>query len=210
MIWRITIRKEVKTVPTNFFYQISFDIGQCDEVILSNEADRAEKLVKLLVGVYSKHIDQIHSGLTLKNSDEGSRDYFSDLKVLKAKLEILKTQVENNLYKPQGQNQSGFVINNSAVNKSSNNYAASKDANIAAYLENLRQEIRDNEFLSSDETNEILDRIDEIEQIAGDPETKKEKWLKLRQMMGWISTKGPDVGLKLMRLILVVFEEKKG
>ncbi|MCR4435531.1 MAG: hypothetical protein QHH06_02795 [Clostridiales bacterium] len=197
-------------MPTNFFYQISFDIGQCDEVILSNEADRAEKLVKLLVGVYSKHIDQIHSGLTLKNSDEGSRDYFSDLKVLKAKLEILKTQVENNLYKPQGQNQSGFVINNSAVNKSSNNYAASKDANIAAYLENLRQEIRDNEFLSSDETNEILDRIDEIEQIAGDPETKKEKWLKLRQMMGWISTKGPDVGLKLMRLILVVFEEKKG
>lgn len=64
----------------------------------------------------------------------------------------------------------------------------------------VRQQILALEKLTSREKDEIIDKIDAIEEICVKTESKKEKWNQLRPFVVWISGKELEVAMRILPL----------
>ena len=58
--------------------------------------------------------------------------------------------------------------------------------------------------LSEEETNQTLQKVDEIKAIVELKESKKSKWQKIKPILTWIADKSVDVGIALLPLILKI------
>ncbi len=58
--------------------------------------------------------------------------------------------------------------------------------------------------LSSTEKEEIIQKLEEIEEICNLPITRKRQWDKLRQYVVWLSGKDVKVAMKLLPLFLKI------
>lgn len=56
--------------------------------------------------------------------------------------------------------------------------------------------------LTEDDTQIIINKIDELEQISKENTTKKKKWEKVKPILSFALDKGADVGIMIMGLIL--------
>lgn len=88
-----------------------------------------------------------------------------------------------------------------SVNVYNNNYNSNSIA-ISINYEQVKQKIDDMTALSSQETDEIKARIDEIKAIIESKDNKKSKWSKLNNIIKWIADKSVDVGIALLPLLL--------
>ncbi|WP_298842555.1 hypothetical protein [Clostridium sp.] len=58
--------------------------------------------------------------------------------------------------------------------------------------------------LSELEIEEILHKINDIEQIIQSTERKSKKWENAKEIIKWIADKGVDVGIALLPLLLKI------
>ena len=58
--------------------------------------------------------------------------------------------------------------------------------------------------LSTAETEEILQKIDELQTIIHSGDSKKSKWAKIKPFLTWLADKSVDVGITLLPLILKI------
>ena len=162
-----------------------------------------------IIHVYENYIKNIHNGVTSYETYSNT-DHLKDINLLKRKLEVFLAHIKDGSYKESAP-KPGIVVNNNSINNNKNDVSNSNQIqlNFELMFNQLREEILNNPYLPQEETDEIVEKIDEIEDIAESNISKKEKWTKLRGYLGWLGTKGLDIGLKLLPIILEVLKNSQ-
>lgn len=192
----------------NLKRQIRIDITKCDEAIQSNNSKVAEELTEEIIHTYGNHINNIHAGVTLYSYSD--INHIKDIRILKKKLEILVAEIMDGTFKPST-SKSNIILNNSSVNNNQNDNQNSLYVNVDLDIlfKQAREDIINNDGLTDEDTNEIINRINDIEEIAYSDVSRKEKWSKLRGCISWLGTKGVDIGLKLLPIIIAILKNTK-
>ncbi|GAA0866628.1 hypothetical protein [Paraclostridium tenue] len=206
------------------------DIKRIDEKLNSTcyHFYEAENLQKELVAKYRGDIDHIEKDLDYEdiafdmygNRFETPADYRSNLNNIKAKLEwhLAKLRDEKKQPKEQPVPNVSFVTNNNNHNHSdnhssntnsnnlSNNNNNSNTVDVKLLFEEARNVIEDDISLGEEELQEILAKINELEQLNNSDEKPREKWEKAKGAMTWLFTKGPKVATTILPLITEVIK----
>lgn len=188
---------------TNFSKMVDEDIDKCDTFINSTKnTQEFRDFFSELVCKYNSYITGFSTGLY---GYSGQRDYYDfsypdrgelqdNIKAIKFKLIAFK----NNNYKNCQDTNSNQNIN------IANNLTATQTQNINITFEGVKKLIEEMSGLSEEETNQTLQRVDEIKAIVELKESKKSKWQKIKPILTWIADKSVDVGIALLPLILKI------
>lgn len=197
------------------------DIKKIDEKLNSTfHFYEAENLQKELVAKYRGDIDHIEKDLDYGYVDfSGSGgdilpDYKSNLNNIKAKLEWHLAKIRDEKKQPREQQVSPFniVTNNNNHNHSDNNSSNNNNlsntntVDVKLLFEDARNKIEDDISLGEEELQEILAKINELEQLNNSDEKPREKWEKSKGVMSWLFTKGPKVATTILPLITEVIK----
>lgn len=82
------------------------------------------------------------------------------------------------------------------------NVTVNNTLNVNVTFEQVRSQIEDMSSLTGEQTQEILNKITEIENALSDNCSKKSKWEKVKPILVWLADKSFDVGMALLPLIL--------
>lgn len=199
---------------------ISKDIERIIDIIStnSNNDEVTRTLQKELVAKYRNEIANIDKdldrGVIALNGGAGrSPNYVLNLNNIKAKLEILLAKLRYERSRPK--EQSAPLVNvtntNSSDNHSNNNNNLSNTNNntvdVKLLFEDARKNIENDTSLSDTEVEEILNRINELEEVHNSEESPRSKWSKSKQVMSWLLEKGPKIASTLLPLIAEVIKQ---
>lgn len=122
-----------------------------------------------------------------------------NLTMMKAKLESFalglngyKTPVDP-IPSPAQQAHSGITVN---VNNTNTN-----TIELSISFEQAREKIEDMTALNREQTDEILEKINELEAIANEKSSKKSKWEKIKPILAFAIDKGVDVAVAIITLV---------
>ena len=90
----------------------------------------------------------------------------------------------------------------SIVNQVTNNNENRIDVDIS--FNSVREKVKGMSALPEAEINEILRKIDEIEDIVHSSDRRAKKWENAKNIIKWIADKGVDVGITLLPLLLQI------
>lgn len=108
---------------------------------------------------------------------------------------------------------SAFAMNLNALNKeennmifqpiinNNNNNSNVNQLNIQINFEDLRDSFKQAPNISSEEKQEILEKINELETIYNSRTTKSNKWEKITKILKWLGDKSIDVGIAFLPII---------
>ena len=74
--------------------------------------------------------------------------------------------------------------------------------NISISFAEARQKIENMAGLTDGDTEEIQEKIDELEVISKEGISKKKKWEKIKPILAFVLDKGADVAITIMGLVL--------
>ena len=78
------------------------------------------------------------------------------------------------------------------------------EININITFEQAREKVQEMTSLTDEQTQEILDKITEIEAAFKENSSKKSKWEKVKPILVWLADKSFDVGMTLLPLLLKI------
>lgn len=93
------------------------------------------------------------------------------------------------------------IINNTNNNNNNN------QLNIQINFNQIRKKFEIDDNYSTDEKNEIIDKINELEKIYISTELKTKKWEKVKSILGWLLDKGIDIGIAFLPVIYQMFQQ---
>lgn len=76
--------------------------------------------------------------------------------------------------------------------------------NLNVTFEQVRSQIEDMTSLTDEQTEEILNKISEIEATVNSIGTKKSKWEKIKPILTWLADKSFDVAMTILPLLLKI------
>ena len=182
-------------MSAEFVAMISEDIHRIEnsEALSSNERYR---LHRELDGRYQACIRDWHKGLWGASYDGKTFKYGSissspaavqeNLSMMKAKLDTYKFQMN--------------AIEISDTPSTQINVTTNLNVNIS--FEETRRKIEDMTALSQEQTDEIIEKIDELENIAKEDISRKKKWEKVKPILSFALDKGADIATAIMALVL--------
>lgn len=185
---------------SKFKIMVQNDIDLCDEYIEKGFATREE--VSILVGKYMMYNKNFSDGIINYVGIAGTEtNEIKNIKIIKGKLEYLlntrDTQNTNNTRnKPE--------INISTINNNSNNNSNNIELNMN--INNVRDKIKENTYISNDEKNELLLKLDEIKKLQESNDTRTKKWQKAKEIFEFILNKGVDIAIMYIPQILKAIE----
>ncbi len=86
----------------------------------------------------------------------------------------------------------------------STNVTVNTNVSISVTFEQVRERIENMTSLTNEQTQEILDKINEIEKVVNSTEKRKTKWEKIKPVLVWLADKSCDVGIALLPLLLKI------
>ena len=188
---------------TDFTRMVDEDIKKCDDILNGSFDEKKWKELHVeLTAKYSAHISNIGSDMygyfaqgnffDMDAMDEDSLHH--NLFVLKNKLIAFKNFGYKNRKSISGEK--GINIQNTL--------SATQTITVNISFEEVKKQIENMTGLSESETNETLQKIDEIKAIVELREPKKSKWQKIKPILVWLADKSVDVGIALLPLILKI------
>ncbi|MEG0692438.1 MAG: hypothetical protein RR444_05085 [Oscillospiraceae bacterium] len=194
-----------KKQEKGLMFVIESDLIKLDELFVNDIIQTCDdEILRCIYGEltvrYDPYITEFGCGLF--GYDEKQRVYTNDLnkdsiidnlKKIKIKLEIVK-----NVGLPKSIKQQQNLMDNT-VNVNNSN-TTSVEINIT--FNDAKNNIENMSALSPTETDEILAKIDELERIVISNENKSKKWATASAFVNWISTKGVDVAMTILPLLL--------
>lgn len=184
-------------MPKEFYDIVCGDIKRIEESTALSEQERF-RLHRELDGKYQACIKDWRIGMWGTDKDsvtiyygtlENSPDSVSDnLHMMKAKLEAFKFQM-NAVSLPE--------LPATQVNVTTN-------VSISVTFEQVRSQVEEMSSLTDEQTQEILEKINEIEEAVKSTGNKKTKWEKVKPVLKWLADKSCDVGIALLPLILKI------
>lgn len=185
-----------------FIAMIENDIKRIDEVINSTPEDRWN-LFRELDGRYQACIKYWYQGMRETNR-EGTVLYYNILMhkdiEIKDNLKLAKSKLES------------FVFGVNAASSSSSptqqiNITNNNGIYVNVTFEEVRSKVEDMTALSEDETKELLDRINKLEEIINSKDNKKIKWKNVAPILKWLANKSFEVAMMVLPLILKLQEQ---
>lgn len=182
-------------MPKEFYDMVCSDIKRIEESDRMSSEERF-KLHRELDGRYQACVKDWYRGLWSSDRDatiisynklrDSAKSVQENLAMMKAKLETYKYQMNAvSLPEPTTTN---ITVNNAV--------------NISLSFEEAKQKIEDMTALNREQTDEILEKIDELEKISKENISRKSKWEKVKPIISFALDKGADVAIAILSLVL--------
>lgn len=177
---------------SKFKTMIRNDIDFCNKLIERRFANYTH--VQTLIGKYIMDYPDFNKGIISYASVPGyETNEIENIKIIKGKLEYLLNRVDNpDLYNKQ--KNSGITINN--TNTNSNNITLNMS------IDEIKENITDNTYLSDIAKQELLNKLDEIIALQKSKESKAKKWDKAKSILSFLLDKGADIAIMYIPQIL--------
>ena len=176
------------------------DIKKIDEVIDSSEEENLIRIHREIDGKYGAYVPDWDNGMYGYAPKFGFNYELIGVSSLIHNLELMKAKLEGYTLGLEKPTQKSYSPSNSVnVNVSNTN-----EVNVTVSFEQARQQIEDMTSLTDKETEEILAKITELEEIINSKEKKKTKWEKAKDVLVWLADKSFDVGMALLPLLLKI------
>lgn len=173
-----------------------------------------ETLIEKITRVVLDKDEVVLLRLNYYNSYEDEEELWSDAEKLKAKLKYKRATIidENKAMEEHEQREiekfrlqvelakESSAVHNHNINNVENKNIINNTMNIS--FEDARKTINDMSSLPENETEEIQNKINAIEEIVNSKDSKSKKWSKAKEIVKWIADKGVDVGITLLPLLL--------
>lgn len=176
------------------------DKQKIDEALKSNDTEKMRAVHMEIDGKYGAYIPDWHKGMYGYFEDFGFDHPALSQASLTNNLNMMKSKLEGYALGLEKPNQRSYSPSNN-VNVNVNN---TNEINISVSFEQARQQIEDMTSLTDKETEEILAKITELEEIINSQEKKKTKWEKAKGVLVWLADKSFDVGMALLPLLLKI------
>lgn len=181
-----------------FIEMIENDIYRINSAVETGSDESRWDLFRELDGRYQTCIADFYKGMWL-SSHNGNVLHFNKLKAYPDQvidnLKLVKAKLETFRYQANASNLPQLPTTQVNVNT---------NVNVNVTFEQVRSQIEDMTSLTDDETNEILSKISELEEIINGKDKKKTKWEKVKPVLKWIADKSFDVGMALLPLMLKI------
>ena len=170
---------------------IDEDIAICEKIKAGECWSYIEDFHKLLKSKYAKIIDGFEDGLYDTFYDSHHTSKKANIETMRQKLVLFKAMGYKNVY---AVSENGITVNN-------NNQIT---ATINLTFNEAKEKIENMTSLKDSEIEEIHQKIDELEQIINSSERKTKKWDKAKGIINWVATKGVDVALTVIPLLMKI------
>ena len=182
-------------MPKEFYDMICSDIVRIsemeklsskDQYLLHRELDgRYQACIKdWRVGLWGGN----ESTLYYDNIEDSPNSVSENLLMMKAKLETFKFQMN--------------AIEMTELTATQINVTTNVGVNITFEL--VRSQVKEMSSLTEEQTKEVLEKINKIEETVKSTDSKKSKWEKLKPILKWLADKSCDVGIALLPIILQI------
>lgn len=181
-----------------FLEMIQSDINRIEESMNQGTDESRWELFREMDGKYQGCIKDFYEGMWMSIPGKNILhfpelakypDYVIDnLKMVKAKLETYRYK-GNAIALPE--------VTGTHVNVTTN-------VNISVTFEQVRSQVMDMTSLTENQTQEILEKISEIEKVVKGNLNKKTKWETIKPMLVWLADKSFDVGMAILPLLLQI------
>ena len=172
---------------------IDEDIEICEKFQTGECWSHIEDFHKLLRSKYAKIIDGFEDGLYDTFYDSHHTAKKANIETMRQKLLLFKAMGYKNVY---AVSENGITVNN-------NNQMT---ATINLTFNEAKEKIENMTSLKDSEIEEIHEKIDELEKIINSSERKTKKWDKAKGIINWLATKGVDVAMTIIPLLLKLGE----
>lgn len=187
----------MRELPAPFLKMVQDDIDRISNCLNDYDSNKWQ-LFRELDGRYQACIKDWYKGMW-QSTPDGSILYFNklkqypdqlteNLKSIKAKLETFQHQM-NAVSLPE--------LPTAQVNVTTN-------IGISITFEDVRSQVEEMSSLTTEQTQEVLEKIKEIETAVKSTGSKKAKWEKVKPILKWLADKSCDVGIALLPLILKI------
>lgn len=175
------------------------DIQKIEAVDKTNEK-ALEELHRYLDGKYQGCIAEWGKSMWCYSKDNGFDYYLMGVDSLIDNLNQMKPKLE------------AYALGWNASKKSSPSRVATPNVNVTVNneinvnitFEQAREKVQDMTSLTDEQTQEILDKITELEEIINSKDKKKTKWEKAKSVLVWLADKSFDVGMTVLPLLLKI------
>lgn len=174
-----------------------------------------ESRQKFIARAYFTYNDQIHFDSSIasiaKDSiarkgpldfDFGETQTTVDDVVIESVISKLKQYADSILQDkkttPQKKEKPSIAINN--YNTNTNTNSQNVEVDISIEIENAKHQIEDACLLESQE-KEVLEKIEELRQIIESKESKKNRWIKIKEFFKWVAEQGIQVASIVVPLL---------
>lgn len=177
--------------------EIERDIRKIDDVLQKAEPAEMEALHRYLDGKYQSGIMDWGHSMYGYIDGHGFSYEFLGADSLKDNLATMKPKLEGFIHGWNAKGKSSGYVRNPDVSVTVNN-----TVNISISFEETRQKIEDMTALSREQTDEILEKINELEDISKESSSRKTKWEKVKPIIAFALDKGADVAIAILSLVM--------
>lgn len=178
---------------SKFKTMIRNDIALCDKFIEASFAEYSD--VQALLGKYLIDYPDFEKGIIKYAHFSGCKtNEIENIKIIKGKLEYLLNRVDNpDLYNKLSNSGTTIVNTNNNTNILTLNMS----------IDEIRDNITDNTYLSDTSKQELLNKLDEIIELQKSKESKSKKWDKAKAILAFLLDKGADIAIMYIPQILL-------
>lgn len=190
-------------IPSSFINQILIDLNRIDKVIKEGTHQEQLRLHRELDARYQACIKDWYVGfwgaISNKTSvacikysyiEDSPSEVVENLEMMRTKIETYQYQV--NAIHPVPSNQPTTQIN------------VTTNVSVNITFQKARSEVKEMSSLTDEQTQEVLERIDEIEQVINTDISKKTKWERIKPILTWLADKSYDLGKIILPLLLKI------
>ena len=182
-------------MPQEFLEMVKSDIDRIDNIANASIGELL-KLHRELDGKYQACIKEWRAGMWGSNvestqiyytSIQDSREsLYENLQMMKAKLQTFRFRM-NSISTSETQSPQINVTTN---------------VNITITFDEVRRKIEDMTALSQKETDEAIEKVNDLEAISKENISRKSKWEKVKPIIAYAMDKGADLGIAILTLIV--------
>lgn len=180
--------------------EVRKDIQKIEGVDKTDEK-ALEKLHRYLDGKYQGCISEWGKSMWSYSKDNGFDYYLMGINALIDNLNQMKPKLEAYAL---GWNASKKSSPSRSTTTPNVNVTVNNEININITFEQAREKVQDMTSLTDEQTQEVLDKITELEEIINSTDKKKTKWEKAKSVLVWLADKSFDVGMILLPLLLKI------
>lgn len=182
--------------------EVRIDIQKIDNALKDADPHEMEELHRYLDGKYQYCVANWGNSMYGYIAGHGFKYDFLDPGSIKDNLSTMKPKLEAFIYGWNTTASPGYA-RSSDVNVTVNN---TNTVNISVSFEEARKQVEDMSSLTDEQTQEVLERIDEIERVINTDASKKTKWEKIKPVLVWLADKSYDLGKTILPLLLKIQE----
>ena len=178
---------------------IRSDIYKIDTALQKADPDEMESLHRYLDGKYQYAIADWDKSMLCYVKGHGFKYEWLDPTAIKANLSTMRPKLEAFML---GWNAVGSVARPTYPSAPDVNVTVNNNVTVNISFEQVREQIEDMTALSRAQTDEILEKINELEEISKEKSSRKTKWEKVKPIIAFALDKGADVAIAILSLVM--------